>query len=79
MPDISLLANQLQSGMFFFINIWYGIRIIRIYSGLLKLNMIMNQWLTIENICIQGHFILYAGPFSALMFRIILGYFKTFP
>jgi len=43
MPDISLLANQLQSGMFFFINIWYGIRIIRIYSGLLKLNMIMNQ------------------------------------
>ncbi|RAH29748.1 hypothetical protein DOT37_13635 [Pantoea agglomerans] len=79
MPDISLLANQLQSVMFFFINIWYGIRIIRIYSGLLKLNMIMNQWLTIEIARFQDHFILYAGPFSVSMFRIILGYFKTFP
>lgn len=43
------------------------------------MNMIMNQWLTIEIVRFQDHFILYAGPFSALMFRIILGDFKTFP
>jgi len=51
MPDISLLARQLQSVMFFFIYIWYGIRIIRIYLEKLKLNMIMNQQLTLDISC----------------------------
>ncbi|AVV36319.1 hypothetical protein C9381_03530 [Pantoea vagans] len=65
--------------MFFFSYIWYGIRIIRIYSEGLKLNMTINQQLTLHTACFQIHFILDATLFCHQMFRIILGYFKTFP
>gem|GEM_PF-3359071 len=78
-PYISLRLRALQSVMFFFIYIWYGIRIIRIYSEGLKLNMIMNQQLTLCDIRFQIHFILVIALFRTLMFRIILGYFRNFP
>ncbi len=79
MPDISLRVKELQSVMFSFINIWYGIRIIRIYSGLLKLNRIMNQGLTQGNDAFQVHFILGVGGYDPAMFRIVLGDFRNFP
>jgi len=78
MPDISLRVKQLQSVMFFFINIWHGIRIIRIYSGLLKLNRIMNQGLTQDDDAFQVHFILCGDGCDPVMFRIVSANFQNF-
>ena len=79
MPYISLTGRGMQSVMFLFNNIWYGIRIIRIYSERLKLNMIMNQQVTLKSTAFQIHFILDITLIHAAMFRIILGCFRNFP
>ncbi|PZL89786.1 hypothetical protein CKF43_19420 [Pantoea graminicola] len=65
--------------MFFFIYIWYGIRIIRIYSKRPGLNKLINQRITGRSATFQGHFKLGIRQFHLIRFRIISGCFKTFP
>ncbi len=69
----------MQSGLFFFSYIWYGIRIIRIYSGLLNFKLIKNQQVTISWFAFQVQFKLDSGDAGQVMFRIILGHFKNYP